>query len=374
MKYYFCYQLYDDDCGFACLKMLLACINNDKNYLFLPNYKEKGNYSFLELVSIAKKYNLFLKGYECFDLSKIKYPCIALIEGINNNHYVLITKIGKNYLCYIDPTSGKKVSSKRCFLKTFKGKYLCISEYIKTKSVFKINKRIPCIPLLLILICELIFLVSNMFLYSNSLYFFISIISVFVIQFISNRIVRQYALNLMNKTCIGHNIKFDDYSKVTLMISKYVSSYICIYEKVFSALNLMVIFSRNLTLINYLIFLIVLIGHYFYYRYNLKKERYLSVIEKQIFANSKNNIDEYFEKIKKHLNLSDFYEVLFYLGYCLLLIIIELVSNKLSINSLFSLILGLFVVNKVIEISKSIYIYKKRNTYLNQVINILNEK
>ena len=37
---YFCYQLQDDDCGFACLKMLLANINNDKNYLYLQNYKD----------------------------------------------------------------------------------------------------------------------------------------------------------------------------------------------------------------------------------------------------------------------------------------------------------------------------------------------
>ena len=34
MKYY-CLQLNDYDCGYAVIKMLLANINNDKNYLFM---------------------------------------------------------------------------------------------------------------------------------------------------------------------------------------------------------------------------------------------------------------------------------------------------------------------------------------------------
>ena len=64
-----CLQIVDGDCGFACLKMMLSYYHKDKNYLYLPQDLNKNNYSFLEIIDIAKKYNLFLKGYEIVDLN-----------------------------------------------------------------------------------------------------------------------------------------------------------------------------------------------------------------------------------------------------------------------------------------------------------------
>ena len=59
MKYQ-CLQLTNYDCGFACLKMILANFHYDENYLFLKQNLNKKNYSFLELTNIAKDHNLTL--------------------------------------------------------------------------------------------------------------------------------------------------------------------------------------------------------------------------------------------------------------------------------------------------------------------------
>ena len=60
---YYIQQTRKDDCGYASLKMLLASLNKDKNYLFLQEEKEKGSYSYLELVTIAKQHDVELNGY-----------------------------------------------------------------------------------------------------------------------------------------------------------------------------------------------------------------------------------------------------------------------------------------------------------------------
>lgn len=93
MKYQ-CLQLTNYDCGFACLKMILANFHHDENYLFLKQNLNKKNYSFLELANIAKDHNLTLKGYECNDIFLLKkLPCITLVNNQKNNHFVIIKKL-----------------------------------------------------------------------------------------------------------------------------------------------------------------------------------------------------------------------------------------------------------------------------------------
>ena len=61
---YYCYQLSNNDCGYACLKMCLANIHHNKDYLSLTEDFKEDNYSMFDLISIAKKYNIEHKGYE----------------------------------------------------------------------------------------------------------------------------------------------------------------------------------------------------------------------------------------------------------------------------------------------------------------------
>ena len=102
----FCYQGSEHDCGYASLKMLLAIISKNKNYLYLPKEKECDTYSLLDLIEIAATHQVNLGGYE-MEFNKIHDQKLPLILEVRKNHLVVLTKV-KNGIYYInDPSEGK---------------------------------------------------------------------------------------------------------------------------------------------------------------------------------------------------------------------------------------------------------------------------
>ena len=69
---YYVPQIQKDDCGYACVKMLLANVQKDKNFLFLPQDENHGPYSYQDLIDIAKGHGIILNGYTVEDKSTIK--------------------------------------------------------------------------------------------------------------------------------------------------------------------------------------------------------------------------------------------------------------------------------------------------------------
>ncbi len=105
---YFCYQGNDRDCGFTSLKMLLAMLSKDKNYLFLKkgNHKKK-DYSLYDLIKIGEEYNLKLEAYKVdfVGLLGMKTPFLAMLS---DGHMVLIKSIKKKVIVVYDPAIGIK--------------------------------------------------------------------------------------------------------------------------------------------------------------------------------------------------------------------------------------------------------------------------
>ncbi len=369
MKNLFCYQLYDDDCGFACLKMLLGDINDDISYLYLSNPKEKGNYSFIELSNIALKYNVILKGYECYNLDKIKSPLIALVDGVNNNHYVLVTRITKKRIYYNDPNFGRLSVRKKQFLKVFKGKYLLPFEYIKTKCLKKINKVIPLIPVIFLSLCELIFLVTNCIFINNTLFYFISILCVFIIQFISNIITRIYTINYLSKLCKKKDLNHNQFSKISIHLSNYIATYMKMLEKIYVIANLIIVSLNNVSFINHIIIFLISFIYYFINKKLVNEENKLGLYEKRAFNNG--NKDDYFLKLKKYLLKNDVIAVLAYFLFILYKSVELFIYNDHMSKILISSCLCFYLLNKMIDLSKYIYEFKKRNIHLNGLNSIL---
>ena len=96
----YCKQIFNDDCGFACLKMLLAHFSKNRRYLYLPNSKLEGKYSFLDLVNFGRKYGLVLKGFYVEDSSVLQnfLPCIISIRKNEITHFCILYKIVKSFL------------------------------------------------------------------------------------------------------------------------------------------------------------------------------------------------------------------------------------------------------------------------------------
>lgn len=107
MKYH-CLQLEKEDCGFACLKMMLAYHAKNRDYLRLTQQEHHGPYSMYDLYEEGRKFHFRLEGYEIESYDKLRLPCILLIETEGSNHYVLLEKIGRKKAFFFDPACGEE--------------------------------------------------------------------------------------------------------------------------------------------------------------------------------------------------------------------------------------------------------------------------
>ena len=138
------YVLQEDnyDCGFACLKSLLASVNHDSNYLYLPNPKEENTiYSFLDLIEIASSYGFTLSPYNVSDKEEL-----ALDEGLpmlfstvrdEKTHMLLVYKVNQKYVYVIDPAVGKKKLKRNEFIALWDGKVLKLDAFSKKACPIK---------------------------------------------------------------------------------------------------------------------------------------------------------------------------------------------------------------------------------------------
>lgn len=115
---YFIFQGNDYDCGFASLKNLLANFAKDKSYLYIPKGNKKDNFTIADLVEIAETYGFQLEPYTCDEdyFNKIKTPSLAII---NCNHVVMVKKVSKQSITYLDPEVGQVKVSKQKFLQNW---------------------------------------------------------------------------------------------------------------------------------------------------------------------------------------------------------------------------------------------------------------
>ena len=141
---YYIPQIQKDDCGFACLKIVLANLHKDRNYLFLPQDESHGQYSFTDLIEIAKGYGVNFTAFRALERASIvngtKVPFIAVIVTKNEaKHAVVVTKAKGKSVQYLDPKKGTVNVSLMDFLSVWDGTGLIVESFKKMKC--------PCPPL-----------------------------------------------------------------------------------------------------------------------------------------------------------------------------------------------------------------------------------
>ncbi|MGM9873639.1 MAG: cysteine peptidase family C39 domain-containing protein [Bacilli bacterium] len=132
-------QQTNHDCGFTCLKIMLANLNHQKDYLFLINKKDK--YSYYDLIEIAKEHQLILEGVEFKnpkDLLNTNKMMIITIKEDGLNHAVIIKKVRKTKFIIIDPNKGKSTISYEDLILKWDKTALIIKSFKKNK--FKAKK------------------------------------------------------------------------------------------------------------------------------------------------------------------------------------------------------------------------------------------
>ena len=238
---YFTYQGSNHDCGFASLKMLLANLSNNKDYLHLKKEGRKDNYSFLDLIKIGNEHGLTLKAYKyaTSEVNEIKTPFLALID---ENHLVLVkeNKRGK-YLIY-DPGKGIYKMKHSEFDQVWTGKTLEVVDYVKQDYHQKANRIMPIKTNLISLgisIVSLAAILVGFFFVKEDAYFFIPIICLAVFS-ISELVDNWYLikeLNFFDKKYIPlfFEYKEDDIKKQYQDYVKFKSDYFAYGRKFYSA-------------------------------------------------------------------------------------------------------------------------------------------
>ena len=135
-------QIQKDDCGFACLKMVLANINKDKNYLFLPQDECHGPYSYSDLLDIGKDNGVNFAAFEATNKDELSncstFPLILSITAKNGaKHAVVVTKIKWKKVYYLDPRKGSGSLSLTKFLSLWDGTGLMIESFEKKPCEYK---------------------------------------------------------------------------------------------------------------------------------------------------------------------------------------------------------------------------------------------
>ena len=141
MKKYFIPQIDQTDCGFACLKMLIAHLYDDERALFIKQDENHGPYNMLQIKEKGELYGISLKGIEVTDKKSIKelrLPFIAVLKKKNElYHYVLVTKVKWGTVYYSDPAEGESSTSMKNFFSLWVGNSLIVDDFTKKEIEFQ---------------------------------------------------------------------------------------------------------------------------------------------------------------------------------------------------------------------------------------------
>lgn len=213
-----CLQISDNDCGYACLKMMLSYFHKRKAYLFLEtDLSIHKNLSFYDLKTISAKNGLILNGYHIDDLKTIKYfPVIGLIKLENCYHYIIVYKISSNYIYIIDPKVGKCRYTVSEFKIITTSKYLIVEKCNK----FKINKKINLkFNYFLFFICNFIQIISIFLISFETKNLSINILIfgvIFLISYLFSKMYIQFSLKMFDKKIIYPLLNIIDINSISI--------------------------------------------------------------------------------------------------------------------------------------------------------------
>lgn len=202
---FFIQQANHHDCGFTTLKILLANLHHDRNYLFLASpFKDDENVSIYSLIQEGKKYDttlLALRAENKYELSSnVDVPFIAVLASNYSPHAVYVFRVSKKYVYYFDPVSGKKKNKINDFVSLWTGELLTIKDYapyrcpIKRSSVISIKERmITC----LLEVLSAVSAVLAVYFINKDSYIYLPLIF-FTLMIVLEMILKRYSLSIMN--------------------------------------------------------------------------------------------------------------------------------------------------------------------------------
>ena len=347
-------QLENRDCGFACLKMLLAISLKDSNFLFLPQILNDEAYSLLDLKVIAESLKCELLIYKTNNTYKnISFPCVVLIKSNQELHAVILRKkIFKHYLIY-DPAKGIFFKKIKKFNEELSDVFIILlkgSKRLKC-NLLAISKKAKIFRYLSYILHFLSFLsITLVFYFINSIMYLpiICIISYFVFE-----IAIAYFNRLMFKELDMNTLKLLK-QKEKIDFKGFVENYL-IFKRNFISTNVnFIISSMTILLIgmilminnlfNYIILIVLILVKTFVYKlyskYKAKVSLKLSKLEKSISKEENANKDyassfiSLNENSIKYMNCEIIYKYVQTIMIIISTFILMLMTDSMSLNFL----------------------------------------
>ena len=180
---YFMPQISSSDCGFAALKILLSLVKDNEAYLYIHEDERKQFYSYQDIKNLAMSYGVELDGIKFSLKANLKQynetPFIATIKETDKTfHAVVVTKVGKHYVHFIDPNEGKRKIRLKKFYKIWDGTMLRVKriwDYPSPKSPINIKNKGVKIQTLVLEIFSSLSLIFGIFFIDRTYHFILPI-------------------------------------------------------------------------------------------------------------------------------------------------------------------------------------------------------
>lgn len=129
-------QITKEGCGIACLKMLLAIVQKDENYLYLDEDEKHGAYSYKDLSLIAERYGVTLIGIKIEDKDDLnhfkEFPMIlTIVNPDETSHAILISKRKGNRVKVHNPAKGVYWQKIKKLILRWDGTALAVKQFEK---------------------------------------------------------------------------------------------------------------------------------------------------------------------------------------------------------------------------------------------------
>ena len=201
---FFIQQSNDHDCGFTALKILLANIHHDRNYLFLKD-NIGDDHSFYSLIKEASNYQVELVALKALNKEEItdykQLPFIARLEINEMYHAVYVYKVNKKYIHYYDPSYGNKKVLIDEFTSLWTGEMLSVKDFRVykcpvSKPKLVTNKEL-CFTFLFELISAISMILAIYFINKESVIYLPLIF--FTVLLVSELSLKKYSLFIMKR-------------------------------------------------------------------------------------------------------------------------------------------------------------------------------
>ena len=351
---YFIPQMDSSDCGFACLKMMIARLYENEKALYIKQDEHHGAYNFLELVDKASNYGITLEGVEIEqkeEIKSIKLPFIALIKKKNDLfHYVLVTKVKFGTIYYSDPDEGESFCTKKGFFSIWTGTSLIIKDFKKEDGLIftsdDVCKNNKSFAVALLQIFTSLFLATGIYFIDEKTKIFVPLLFL-LFALISEIILRIVLIKKMEKFdddfMTGLNIERRDFYRFYVRLEDYKKkSIINSMNVIFSFI--IIIFLSVVVLLNniYNVFLILIplllsIIDIRFVRNSIKsKDELISIEENEI--RTLKNIDTFKSQVNKlHLRGYKLAKITLLKKYIYLAILMVVALLTTVFNETFSL-------------------------------------